>query len=451
MSPPFSGGTPTPTPTSPAAARKPPTTTFVDLLRLVGAIVGNGVRHPTQFSVRSAFRGWVRQAADRHGSANLILNFGVKKVLLVGAVDLSEGILAMRPSREGITTGELKRKGMSFLAPHALTISDGSQWEQLRVFNEGVLEPGRPHKLESDFLRCVNDAFAAPIRDMHGIRAAMARSMLGIVFGGAAPPGIADDVEKLFAIVQSPLKRLLFGWMASSRRTRVYDALRKLWRDPAAVRTASLLGMAHQTAAAAPTAIDETLLLEQFPHWMFTFTGSGTDLVARTLALILSDPEARQRVEREISDASPTTDADAAAIEQLAFLEACLLESARLFPPVTRTFHTAPHGASVRGVAIPAAMEVLHSFPLIANGDDENAARNFRPERWLPGSGAMPTFDPFLGGARRCPGRNIIMFVNKAALAIMLTRRRLMLDGAALPTHALPLEFPRRSAKFRPA
>lgn len=450
MTAPVTGGA---SPTAPGPpAREPPTTTLVDLLRLVGGMVGEGARHPTQFRVRSVFRAWVRRTTERRGSANLILNFGVKKVLLVGASDLSQAILELRPSRDGITTGELKRKGMSFLAPHALTISDGPAWEQLRAHNEHVLEPGRPHNLEADFLRCVSDAFSAPVRDVDAIRAAMARSMLGIVFGGKAPPGIADDVDELFAMVQSPVKRLLFGWAAGRRRTRVYDALRTLWRDPAAVRTASLLGMAHRSAAALPTAMDETVLLEQFPHWMFTFTGSGTDLVARTLTLILSDAAVRQRVEQEIADAGGTqVIGDATAIERLVFLDACVQESARLFPPVTRTFHTAPHGASVCGVAIPAGMEILHSFPLTTPGDDEHTARRFRPEQWLSGRNISAAFDPFLGGARRCPGRSIITFVNKAALAIMITRQRLMLAGAPLHTDALPLEFPRHSAKFRPA
>ena len=435
-----------PNATSNSAASLPPTTTLLDLMRLAGGIAGEVIRHPLAFSVRTAFRAWLRRAAARRGSENLVLNFGVKRILLVGGSELSKGILDAYPTPDGITVGELKRKGMSFLAPHALTISDGAEWERLRAFNEGVLESGQPHELEHDFLGYVLAAFDTPIRDIDGIRAAMARSMLGIVFGGKAPAWLADDVQTLFGLVQNPVKRRIMAVSGKRRRERFYAALRDLWHDPAALRTASLLGMAHRSATARPAA-DETVLLEQFPHWMFTFTGSGTDLVARALTLILSDADARRRVETELGHAGALE--EPATIDGLAYVEACLVEGAHLFPPVTRTFHRAPAGASVAGVVIPPRMEVLHSFPLISEST-ATEARRFRPERWLEGGGATSGFDPFLGGARRCPGRNLILHVSKAALAVMIGRQRLTLDGVMLRTDALPLEFPRRGVKFRP-
>jgi len=427
-------------------ASVPPTTTLVDLLGLLGGITGEIIRHPRSFSVRTPFRAWVRRAAERRGSQNLVLNFGVKRILLVGGSELSKGILAAHPKPDGITVGEMKRKGMSVLAPHALTISDGAEWERLRAFNETVLESGRPHALERDFLGHVLAAFNTPIRDIDGIRAAMARSMLGIVFGGRAPPSVANDVQTLFGLVQNPVKRMIMARSGKRRRERLYTTLRALWRDPSAVRKASLLGMAHRAATAGPV-IDETVLLEQVPHWMFTFTGSGTDLVARALTLILSDAGARRRVETELEHAGPLE--EPATIDGLAYVEACLVEGAHLFPPVTRTFHCAPAGASVAGVMIQPRMEVLHSLPLISSSD-ASEPRRFRPERWLKSDEAASGFDPFLGGARGCPGRNIIMHVGKAALAVMIARQRLTLEGATLRTDDLPPEFPRRGIRFRP-
>jgi hypothetical protein len=428
------------------AASVPPTTTLVDLIRLAGGITGEVIRHPLSFTVRTPFRAWLRRAAKRRGSENLILNFGVKRILLVGGAELSKGILDAYPKPDGITMGEMKRKGMSVLAPHALTISDGPEWERLRAFNEYALEAGRPHKFERDFLGHILAAFKAPIRDIDGIRSAMSRSMLGVVFAGKAPPSVADDVQGLFELVQNPIKRMIRARSGRRRRERLYATLRDLWRDPAAARNASLLTAAHH-AATAGSAIDETVLLEQFPHWMFTFTGSGTDLVARALTLILSDAAARQKVEAELERAGPLD--DPATIDGLAYVEACLVEGAHLFPPVTRTFHSAPNGASVDGVMIPPRMEVLHSFPLICSSD-ATEARRFRPERWMERAKAPPGFDPFLGGARHCPGRSIILHVSKAAVAVMIGRQRLVLDGVTLRTDALPPEFPRRGVKFRP-
>jgi cytochrome P450 len=427
------------------AARLPPTTTLVDLMRLVAGLAGEAVRHPLAFSLRTTFRTWVRRAALRRGSENLVLNFGVKKIVFVGGNELSKGILAAYPTPDGITAGEIKTKAMGFLAPHALTISDGPQWTRLRTFNEKVLEPARPHELEREFTRCVVEAFQAPIHDIDGIRAAMTQSMLGIVFGGKAPGWLASDVQALFGLVQNPVKRMIMAISGKRRRERVYAALRNLWRDPAAASTASLLGMAHRSANSGPE-IDEPVLLEQFPHWMFTFAGSGTDLVARALTLILSDASARARVEAELGRAGSLE--DPATIRGLAYVEACLLEGAHLFPPVTRTFHRAPTGASVAGVLIPPRTDVLHSFPLMS-GSDSREARRFRPERWLDAVDATSGFDPFLGGARQCPGRNLILHVSKAALAVMIGRQHLTLDGATLTCDALPQEFPRRGVGFR--
>jgi cytochrome P450 len=188
------------------------------------------------------------------------------------------------------------------------------------------------------------------------------------------------------------------------------------------------------------------VLLEQFPHWIFTFAGSGTDLVARALTLILSDAGARAKVEAELARAGPLE--NPVTIRGLAYVEACLLEGAHLFPPVTRTFHRAPGGASVAGVLIPARTDVLHSFPLLS-GSDSREVRSFRPERWLDAVDATSGFDPFLGGARRCPGRNLILHVSKTALAVMIGRQRLALDGTTLTCDALPQEFPRRGVRFR--
>ena len=428
------------------AAAVPPTTTIVDLVRLAGAITAEIIRHPLSFSVRTPFRAWLLRAAQRRGSENLILNVGVTRILLVGGSALSKGILDAYPRPDGITMGEMKRKGMSVLAPHALTISDGPEWERLRAFNEHTLDAGRPHRFELEFLGHILAAFDTPIRDFEGIRAAMSRAMLGVVFGGKAPPSVAEDVQALFELVQNPIKRMIRSRSGKRRRERLYRTLRSLWNDRDVARKASLLTSAHH-AATSGSAIDETVLLEQFPHWMFTFTGSGTDLVGRALTLILSDPGVRRKVEAELERAGPLE--NPTTINGLSYLEACLLETAHLFPPVTRTFHSAPNGASVSGVMIPARMEVLHSFPLISDIEAIGVQR-FRPERWMERAKAPPTFDPFLSGTRHCPGQSIIMFVSKAALAATVGRQRLTLDGVSLNTDSLPAEFPRRGVKFRP-
>jgi len=380
----------------------------------------------------------------RYGSDNLILDFGVTKLLLVGGRDLSQHILGAPPRTDGFAAGKLKRNGMAFLAPHALTISDDEQWVRLRAFNTAVLDAGHPHELRRVFCTQVHRAFASPPATVEDIRGSMGRAMLAIVFGeGQAPERLALDVRVLIDLVQHPGQRLLLGRWERRRRERFYATLRQIWEGTTSSARPGLLAIARREAGSIP----EEQLLEQIPHWMFTFTGSGTDLLVRALTLISSHPAVLDAALREIASAGPLDSPDA--IDALRLLEACLMEGARLYPPVTRTFHRVASSRAAGSVCIPAGMEILHSFPLLGHGAAGQGTARFTPERWLaPASATAADFDPFLGGVRHCPGRELIIFVCKTALAILLDRHRVTVS-APLAGEALPPVFPERRLRFR--
>jgi cytochrome P450 len=187
---------------------------------------------------------------------------------------------------------------------------------------------------------------------------------------------------------------------------------------------------------------------------MFTFTGSGTDLLTRTLALVSSREDARRRVLAEVAAAGPPDRAET--IERLPFLNACLLETGRLFPPVTRTFHGGAPNGGARDAAHEAAgggrgPEYVHWFPLLqrddALGPDVHA---FRPERWLtpePDAAAAAS-NLFLRGPRACPGADLILFVCRAALARQLAELGVAARSERLARDPLPVAFPGREARF---
>lgn len=402
-------------------------------------MLGELVRRGPRASMRQAFRGWAEGAAKRHNSSNIVLKVGSKRILLVGGAELSHCILAARPG-DGLVTGDMKRKAMSFLAPQALTISDGADWQRRRDFNVAVLQPGRTHDLAPEFLTAVRQAFAAPAADVDALRSSMRRAMLQIIFGAGASPQLGEDVDALIALVQSPVRRAVLGPFEKGRRERFHAMLRRAWEAPAPAGT--LLSVAHAHSAG----LSDSEVLDQIPHWMFTFTGSGTDLLVRTLLLVLSHPEAHRRVLAELGSPVPGS---AAALDGLPFLEACLTEAAHLYPPVTRTFHHTTAPLSAAGVGVPSDVELATAFPLLEESAHAGAPR-FRPQRWLPD--AQPndsSFDPFLGGARRCPGRNVISFVCKAAIAELLVTHRTALASPALAAEALPPELPSRGIRFR--
>ena len=421
----------------------PPSTGIVDLARLGVALAGSALRHPFSFNAEAVCREWARRAAARRNTDNLTVNLLVKKLVLVGSAELSGQILAQPPSHAGFSTGSLKRSGMAFLAAHALTISDDADWSRRRAFNEAVLEPGRRHVLAPQFQRHTLQAFAPPIAGVDDLRAAMGRAMLGVVFGGAAPPQLVTEIEALFALVQNPVKRVLTAPFAYLKRARLYDSLRALWQAQNKELKPSLLQMADRCVIS----LDDSELVEQIPHWMFTFTGSATDLVTRTLTLITATPGVQRQVMAELAAAGPL-DGQGFESAPLPFLEACLVETGHLYPPVTRTFHRAALGATLNGVQFAPGTEIMHLFPLFTADLTGADAPRFNPDRWLGATPPVCAFDPFLGGARRCPGRSLILVVCKTALASLLLQHRLAVKAPGITAASLPAQFPRRGLRF---
>ena len=416
-----------------------PTTGPRRVLGLLVALAGASVR--SDGDPRRELHDWVRAQAARHSSDDFVVSLAFKNFLVVGSAELSSHILGQTPVTDGFVAGELKTKAMSYLAPSALTISNDEAWRRRRSYNEQILSPGRPHDLRSRILVGVHDAFSTPVASLGEVRRRMARVMLAVDFGGTAPDSLATDVDRLFGLVQNPLKRVLLGRINSRRKRRFYDELRVQWDEASAD---SLVGIARASGAG-PSA--ETL--EQIPHWMFPFTTSGSELAARTLALVGSRPGALERVRSEIDEASSLDDPDAVAT--LEFLEACIWEAGRLFAPVPHTFHAASSTTFFGDREIPAGIEIVHYFPISQRDiSSDPTADDFRPDRWLePGSDAKGRYpNLFLSGARECPGRDLILFVMKAALARQLGPVGLRAEAPRLSQDPLPLSFPAREIRL---
>ena len=90
-------------------------------------------------------------------------------------------------------------------------------------------------------------------------------------------------------------------------------------------------------------------------------------------------------------------------------------------------------------------MEIIHYFPVrYRDTGADPSANNFQPERWLdPSQNAQLSYpNLFLSGPRECPGKNLILFICKAALAVMLTQHRLTIESPTLAADPLPFSFP---------
>lgn len=160
--------------------------------------------------------------------------------------------------------------------------------------------------------------------------------------------------------------------------------------------------------------------------------GSDTTAIALTHALyyLIKNPRSLEILRKEVADAlSEETIAPYAKVKNLPYLKACLDESLRLSPPVSRGVErrTPPGGMEISGESIPGDVAVsvptyvVHRDPTIFSDPDE-----FRPERWLEdGEEAKQmrdAFIPFSTGARGCIGRNISMIEQQIVIATLVHR-----------------------------
>ena len=138
-------------------------------------------------------------------------------------------------------------------------------------------------------------------------------------------------------------------------------------------------------------------------------------------------------------------------IGRLTFLEACILETGRLFPPVTRTIHVAPEGDTFDGTSIKAGMEIWQYFPArYRDTSVDPKANDFDPNKWVYSGMERRSRYPnlFLSGARACPGEGLILFMCKAAIAILTERQRVRLCSRPLANDPLPFSFSNGAVRF---
>lgn len=430
-----------------------PSTGYLDLFRLGGNLAFGLLRRPGNFDLPTTLVPWLQTTlANRDYPDGLMLNILGRKIFLVANRDLSDRILAAVPNQHTYIAGELKQQSMQVLAPAALTISQDDQWQALRPYNERVLATDQPHPYQASFLDQVQTAFQGNITRLEDIRQRMGTAMLGIVFGAnQGTQQLVADVRRLSELVENPLQRLVFGRLEARRRDRLYATLKQLWQASQPTQAPSLLAMAH---AAHPPEISETVLLQQIPHWMFTFTGSGSTLLGRTLMLITALPQVFRRVQQELAEHCPAGQPQTPdTIAQLTYLEACLLETGRLYPPVILTLHRSPQGDQFQQWHIPAGIDILQVFPLLQHPRDRPLqAIDFQPERWLtvpPEARELPYSNLFLRGARTCPGKDLILFVCKGAIAHLLTHQSLVPLSDRFSRNPWPTTFPDATIQFR--
>ncbi|KZT23875.1 cytochrome P450 [Neolentinus lepideus HHB14362 ss-1] len=167
-------------------------------------------------------------------------------------------------------------------------------------------------------------------------------------------------------------------------------------------------------------------LIEQ----MLTFLGAGHETTASGLSwalwLLASHLEAQSKLRAEVSAViSSNPRPDYRTLKDMKYLDAVVMESLRVLPPVPVTNRITGTGFWLHDVWVPEG--TLFCLPIRAIntwkevwGDD---AEEFRPERWLDLPEAYnPTFSflSFLAGPHGCIGKTMAIMEMKAILALLV-------------------------------
>ena len=145
--------------------------------------------------------------------------------------------------------------------------------------------------------------------------------------------------------------------------------------------------------------------------------------------LLLSNPEALHKVMHEVrSTFSKASDMSFQAVAtQLPYLNACLNEAARYYPPVPSMLPRKVEidGLTVGDVLIPKGAKVgIHPWSVNRSSENFKDPDRFVPERWMGDkryqTDNLAASQPFIIGPKACLGRNLAWAEGRSIIAKML-------------------------------
>ncbi len=188
---------------------------------------------------------------------------------------------------------------------------------------------------------------------------------------------------------------------------------------------------------------------------LMLFAGHDTTVTAMTNILLhlTHNPTALARARAEQDAASGALDLES--VRAMPYLEAVILESMRMIPPVVGTFREVVRDVDYDGFRLRKGWAVSVN-PAGVHHDATlwTDPEHFDPERWLPEraeqDGHPFAFIPFGGGPRRCLGEHFAMLEMQLVLALMLRGYEWSVSpGQDLRHRWLPFPRPRDGLRLR--
>ena len=381
----------------------------------------------------------VEHLTERYAGRPVMLRSVRGQTLLVLAVGDVRRVLESPVSVYGMNADE-KRRLFSEFAPDVLNGSPPDLHAERRPFNEAVLDYGHePHRLAERFLRVVHEEVAAMMRDAGVIDyerslAAFRRIARRCALGDAA----ADDTE--LSEEHSRL-RLDGDWLGLKFWNRRRNARLRASMDARIQRYAAAAepGTLVSLFSSAPTEA-ETRPNGQVPFWLMALDAVRI-AVFNALALLSTDPAAHERAIAEVRMADkaygPGT---VAALAELDFVRACMLDSVRLWPAAAMLVRVTAAETDWYGETLPIGAKVL--IPVSAHHRARRLphANRFAPDLWLDGTAdADWQMNVFSRGGAQCAGRNFALLLGTASLAELLRQGEFeLLRPKLAPDRPLP-------------
>ncbi|WP_306536047.1 cytochrome P450 [Geobacter sp.] len=326
---------------------------------------------------------------------------------------------------------KLKRDGMAHFQPDSVTISRGDQWRERRRFNESVLETGHDlHRYGKDFLDVIRDETATMLKGSGGhlvwedFAVLFERITMQVIFGA----GVRDTsmTETLRQMMLESNRG--FALSKSKHFDDFYAAMRRHRQE---ARGESLAALCNSVPSTAVTKVDN-----QITHWMFAMGETLAINTVRALALIAAHPAADERVRDEMGREDLSSPEG---IDRLKYLEGCVQEAMRLWPTTPILVRETVKEDVLGGATIPAGTQVIiiNSF---SHRDRETLpfADTFSPDVWLSDS-VDYRFNHLSNGPQGCAGKELALFIAKAAIATLFTGQRYTVERPPLdPSRPLP-------------
>jgi len=362
----------------------------------------------------------VERLTERYAGRPVVLRSVGGQTLLVLAAGDVRRVLESPVSEYGMNAAE-KRRLFALFVPDALNGSPPDLHAERRPFNEHVLDYGHePHLFAERFLRVVHEEVSAMLADAAVLDyerslAAFRRIARRCALGDAA----ADDTE---LSEEHGRLRADADWLGLKVWKRRRNARLKASMDERIQRyvDAAEPGTLVSLFASAPTEA-HTRPNGQVPFWLMALDAVRT-AVFNALALVTTDPAARERALAEVRKADtahgPGT---VAALAELAFVRACLLDSVRLWPAAALLVRVTAAETEWYGETLPIGARVL--IPVVAHHRARRLphANRFAPDLWLDGSAdADWQMNVFSRGGAQCAGRNFALLLGTASLAELL-------------------------------